>query len=215
MPTRKELVSRLCDPGLIAILRASNTEGMPEACAVLLEAGLSACEVTLTTQGALKFLREAKAKIPQLVLGCGSVLTVDHCRQAIAAGADFIVTPISRMEVIQEAHRSDRPVILGAFTPTEAQTAHEAGADLIKIFPADSVGPAYIRALLAPLPHLRLVPTGGVDQANVRAFFEAGGVAVGVGSSLVSPSILKEAKWSELTRRAKSLLLARHAAEEV
>jgi 2-dehydro-3-deoxyphosphogluconate aldolase/(4S)-4-hydroxy-2-oxoglutarate aldolase len=119
-----------------------------------------------------------------------------------------VVTPIAKPELVAAAHEADRPVMLGAYTPTEAQMAHEAGADFIKIFPADTLGPGYIKALRAPLPHLRLVPTGGVDLHNAAAFIQAGCAALGVGSSLVSTRLLKEANWAELTQLAREFVAA-------
>ena len=111
-----------------------------------------------------------------------------------------------RPEIASAAHAADRVVMLGAYTPTEAQLAYEAGADFIKIFPADGLGPAYIKALRAPLPHLRIVPTGGVDLNTAAAFLKAGCAALGVGSSLVSARILQESNWPELTRLARQFV---------
>src|SRR6185503_14318767 len=126
----------------------------------------------------------------------------ESCRAAIEAGAEFIVSPITRVEIVEAAHAAARPVMLGAYTPTEAQRAHEAGADFIKIFPADGLGAAYIKALRAPLPHLRIVPTGGVDLNTAADFIKAGCVALGLGSSLVSSKLLNDENWAELTRLA-------------
>ena len=142
------------------------------------------------------------------MIGVGTVLDADTCRAAIAAGAEFVVTPICRTELVAIAHAAGCPIMLGAYTPTEAQLAHEAGADFVKIFPADSLGPSYIKALRAPLPHLRIVPTGGVDVHNIAEFLKAGCAALGVGSALVSAKILQEADWPELTRRAGALVNA-------
>src|SRR5207245_10397011 len=114
----------------------------------------------------------------------------------------------TKVEMLHAAHAADRPVMPGAYTPTEAQAAHEAGADFIKIFPADKLGPAYIRALRAPLPHLRIVPTGGVDLKTAAEFLKAGCAALGIGSALVSTQILKEGNWPELTRRARDFVNA-------
>src|SRR5204863_3061916 len=118
-------------------------------------------------------------------------------------GADFIVTPITKPEIVEAAHQRNKPVMLGAYTPTEAQLAHEAGADFIKIFPADKLGPGYIKNIRAPLPHLRVVPTGGVDLQTAPEFLKAGCVALGVGSSLITPEIVRTGNWSELTRLAQ------------
>ena len=128
------------------------------------------------------------------------------CRDAIEAGAEFVVSPITRLEIIAVAHAAEKPVIIGAYTPTEAQAAHEAGADFIKIFPADKLGPSYIKALRAPLPHLKIVPTGGVDLNTSADFLNAGCAALGVGGSLLTADILKTNNWPELTRLAKAFV---------
>ncbi len=146
------------------------------------------------------------------LLGVGTVLEAQTCRAALQAGAQFVVTPICRTELVAIAHAANRPIMLGAYSPTEAQLAHDAGADFVKIFPADTLGPGYIKALRAPLPHLRLVPTGGVDLHNLANFLQAGCAAVGVGSSLVSAKILQEANWPELTRRAREFVESAMAA---
>jgi 2-dehydro-3-deoxyphosphogluconate aldolase / (4S)-4-hydroxy-2-oxoglutarate aldolase len=146
------------------------------------------------------------------LIGVGTVLDTYTCSRAIEAGAEFIVTPICRTEFVPLAHSAGCPIMLGAYTPTEAQLAHEAVADFVKLFPADSLGLGYIKTLRAPLPHLRLVLTGGVDLHNVAEFLKAGCAALGVGSSLVSAEILQEADWPELTRRAMAFVnAARHA----
>ena len=179
----------------------------------LLAGGILATEITMTTPNALAAIHEAREKIGhRSLVGVGTVLEANTCRAAIEAGADFIVTPICRTELVDIARSASRPIMLGAFTPTEAQLAYDAGADFIKIFPADAVGPSYIKALRAPLPHLRIVPTGGVDVHNVADFLRAGCAAVGVGSALVSPRILQESDWPELTERAKKFVAAARAA---
>ena len=162
-----------------------------------------ALEITLTVPDALTAIREVSERFgARAVVGAGTVLNAESCRAAIAAGAEFVVSPITKLEILEAAHAVDRPVMLGAYTPTEAQFAHEAGADFIKIFPADKLGPGYIKIIRAPLPHLRIVPTGGVDLQTAPEFLKAGCVALGVGSSLISAEILRTKNWSELTRLA-------------
>ncbi len=215
MRTLSEIVSLLINPGVVAIVRAQQSTQVVPLFESLLAGGVNATEITMTTPNALASIREACAKIGERsLIGVGTVVTPDDCRAAIDAGAEFIVTPICRPELVKIAHASGRPIMMGAYTPTEAQTAHEAGADFVKIFPADTLGPAYIKALRAPLPHLRLVPTGGVDAKNIGEFLNAGCAAVGVGSSLVSAKILLEANWSELTRRATELVGAARQARK-
>jgi len=209
MSAESEIVSRLINPGIIAVVRAQKAEQVLPLSEALLAGGVIAIEVTMTTPNAIEAIREARRKIGDRgLIGVGTVLDADTCQAALAAGAEFVVTPICRPEFVRIAHAAERPVMLGAYTPTEAQFAHEAGADFIKIFPTDGLGPGYIRALRAPLPHLRIVPTGGVDVHNVADFFKAGCAAVGVGSSLVSAKILQEANWAELTRRATEFVNA-------
>ncbi len=209
MRTKSEIISLLTNPGIIAIVRAQKSVPIVPLFEALLAGGLKAMEVTMTTPGALDALRQAREKLAdRAVIGVGTVVDANTCRAALDAGAEFIVTPICRTDLVAIAHAADRPIMLGAYTPTEAQTAHEAGADFIKIFPADTLGPGYIKALRAPLPHLRIVPTGGVDVHNVADFLKAGCTALGVGSALVSTRILQEANWAELTRRTTDFVAA-------
>ena len=209
MRTKSDIISLLTDPGIIAIVRTQQAAQVVPLFEALIAGGVRAIEITMTTPDALAAIREAREKLDQrAVVGVGTVLEADTCRAAISAGAEFIVTPICRTELVAVAHAAGCPIMLGAYTPTEAQLAHEADADFIKIFPADGLGSGYIKALRAPLPHLRIVPTGGVDVQNVAEFLKAGCVALGVGSALVSAKILQEADWPELTRRASALVNA-------
>jgi 2-dehydro-3-deoxyphosphogluconate aldolase/(4S)-4-hydroxy-2-oxoglutarate aldolase len=209
MRTKSAIISLLTEPGIIAIVRAQQPAQVLPLFEALIAGGVRAIEITMTTPNALAAIREARERIGErAVIGVGTVLEAETCRAAIAAGAEFVVTPICRTELVAVAHAAGCAIMLGAYTPTEAQLAHEAGADFIKIFPADNLGPGYIKALRAPLPHLRIVPTGGVDVQNVADFLKAGCAALGVGSSLVSAKILQEADWPELTRRANALVNA-------
>jgi 2-dehydro-3-deoxyphosphogluconate aldolase/(4S)-4-hydroxy-2-oxoglutarate aldolase len=209
MRNKAQVISLLTDPGIIAIIRTGKLEQVLPLFEALLAGGVVAIEITMTTPNALAGIREARARLGErAVVGVGTVLDAGTCRSAIEAGAEFVISPVCRPELVPIAHGANRPVMLGAYTPTEAQSAHEAGSDFIKIFPADRLGPAYIKALLAPLPHLRIVPTGGVDAGNVADFFNAGCAAVGVGSSLVTTPLIRESNWPELTRRARELVQA-------
>jgi 2-dehydro-3-deoxyphosphogluconate aldolase/(4S)-4-hydroxy-2-oxoglutarate aldolase len=204
-----ETIALLTNPGIIAVVRAQQSSQVLPLSEALMAGGVNVIEITMTTPNALAAIREAREKLGERALiGVGTVLDANTCRAAIAAGAEFVVTPICRTELIAIAHGARCPIMLGAYTPTEAQLAYEAGADFIKIFPADSLGPKYIKALRAPLPHLRIVPTGGVELANVADFLKAGCAALGVGGSLVSAKILQEANWPELTRRASAFVNA-------
>ena len=206
---KSEIIARLADPGIIAVVRAQKSEHVIPLSEALLAGGVIAIEITITTPNAIAAIRDARQKLGERALiGVGTILDADTCRSALQAGAEFVVTPVLRPEFVPIVHGAERPIMLGAYTPTEAQTAHEAGADFIKIFPADTLGPGYIKGIRAPLPHLRIVPTGGVDVHNVADFLKAGCAALGVGSSLVSAKILQDANWPELTRKAAEFVAA-------
>lgn len=207
--TRAEVVSLLTDPGVIAVVRTKSAEPVVPVAEALVAGGVMAVEITLTVPDALAAIRQARQTLgPRALVGVGSVLTARQAKEAIDAGAEFVVSPILRPELVAVAHEADRPVMLGAYTPTEAQAAHTAGADFVKIFPADRLGPGYIKALLAPLPHLRLVPTGGVDLTTIGAFLQAGCAAVGAGSSLVPADLVRGANWPALTELAGRFIAA-------
>jgi len=201
MTSRAEIISRLLDPGVIPVIRADDADHVMPACEALLAGGLIALEITMTTPNALGLIREASKRFgARAVIGVGTVMTPEMCLAAIEAGATFVVTPIMKPEIARVAQGAYRVCILGAFTPTEAQLAYEAGADFIKIFPAES--PRYVAAMLAPMPHLKIIPTSGVNLKTGPEYFALGCPLVGVGSSLVSSKILREQNWAELTRLA-------------
>jgi 2-dehydro-3-deoxyphosphogluconate aldolase/(4S)-4-hydroxy-2-oxoglutarate aldolase len=215
MRSKVEIISLLTNPGIIAVVRAQKPEQVIPLSEALVAGGVIAIEITMTTPNAITAIREASQKLgDRALIGVGTVLDTTTCQAAIDAGAEFVVGPICRTELVAVAHEANRPIMLGAYTPTEAQIAHEAGSDFIKIFPADTLGPKYIKALRAPLPHLKIVPTGGVDAGNVGEWFAAGCAAVGAGSSLVSAKILSDAAWPELTRLAGEFVKAAIAAKQ-
>lgn len=201
------------NPGVIAVVRAKSEAQVLPLTEALLAGGILAVEITMSTPNAISAIRAAHSRFgAQALIGVGTVLSTAVCQEALEAGAQFVVSPITRPELAALAGAANRPVMLGAYTPTEAQTAHEAGADYVKLFPADTLGPAYIKAIRAPLPHLRIVPTGGVDLETIDGFFKAGSAAVGAGSSLLSARILAEDDWAELTRQARKFVEAARAA---
>jgi 2-dehydro-3-deoxyphosphogluconate aldolase / (4S)-4-hydroxy-2-oxoglutarate aldolase len=193
-----ETLARLLDPGIIPVIRADSSEHIMAVCEALIAGGVTALEITMTTPNALACISEAARRFaPKAVTGAGSVTSLEMCRATIQAGARFVVTPIMRPEIVPVAQAAGCPVVLGALTPTEAQLAHEAGADFVKIFPAD--GPAFIKAIRGPLPHLKIIPTSGVTLHTAPEFLAVGCVALGIGSNLVSAKIIREQKWEELT----------------
>lgn len=213
MRTKSQVIEQLLNPGIIAVVRAQRADQVVPLAEALVAGGIIAVEITMTTPDAINAIRAASAQLGnRALIGVGTVLDEATCRAAITAGAQFVVSPICRCELVPLAHAAGKPIMLGSYTPTEAQLAHEAGADFIKIFPADGLGPNYIKALRAPLPHLKMVPTGGVDLNTIGEFFKAGCVAVGAGSSLISRAMLDKDDWLALTRTATAFVLAAKAA---
>lgn len=207
--TKPEIVQRIVELGIVAIIRADSSDQLVHAAEALLAGGVSVMEVTMTTPNALDVVAQVVAQFGrEILMGVGSVLDGDMAGEAIAAGAEFIVTPVTKPEVVRVAHRHDKPVACGAFTPTEALLAHESGADFVKIFPAELGGPGYLRSLLAPLPMLRIMPTGGVTPETAADFLDAGCAALGVGSALVSKDVLASGDWPKLTKRAIQIVRA-------
>ncbi|MSU04483.1 MAG: bifunctional 4-hydroxy-2-oxoglutarate aldolase/2-dehydro-3-deoxy-phosphogluconate aldolase [Pedosphaera sp.] len=209
MRSLAEIHAALLDPGLIAVVRTKRRDQVIPLTRALLSGGIRAIEITMTTPEAIAAIREACQLFGnEALIGVGTVLDAATAHAAMDAGAEFVVSPITKHEIAQAARARQRPVLLGALTPTEAQTAYEAGADYIKLFPAEGLRPSYIKALLAPLPHLKIIPTGGVDLANIMTFFEVGCSAVGLGSSLITPAILATDDWAALKERAQEMVRA-------
>jgi 2-dehydro-3-deoxyphosphogluconate aldolase/(4S)-4-hydroxy-2-oxoglutarate aldolase len=207
--TKDQIIAGLLTPGVVAIIRADNSEQLIDASRALIEGGVSGIEITMTTPNALQVISDLTKKFGDKVLaGVGSVLDVKTAEAAIAAGAEYVVTPVLRPDVIAYCRRVGKPIFSGSYSPTEAQTSHELGADFIKIFPADGLGPKYIQSIRGPLPHLKIVPTGGVDFNTAYDFIKAGCVAVAAGSTLVSKEILQKRDWSKLTELAGLFLAA-------
>ena len=204
MSEREKIVSEIEAEGLVAIVRVSRPELTLPLAKALVAGGVRAVELTMSIPNALEAVRTIDRELgDEILLGVGTVIDDDTCRAAIDAGAKYVISPITRPSLVAAAHALDRPVMLGAYTPTEAQTAHEAGSDFVKIFPADTLGPSYIKSLLAPLPHLKIVPTGGVNLDTMEAYLAAGSAALGTGSALLKKEIIAEENWGDLERLAK------------
>jgi 2-dehydro-3-deoxyphosphogluconate aldolase/(4S)-4-hydroxy-2-oxoglutarate aldolase len=195
------------DTGVIAIMRAQRADQLIAAADAIRAGGVRVIEVTMTTPGALDVIREAAARYGDAVLfGAGSVLDPETARAAILAGAGFIVAPTLKVEVAALCNRYSIPVMPGCFTPTEMLTAWEAGADMVKLFPAEIGGPALVKAIRAPLPQLEIVPVGGVDLTTAANFIRSGAAALGVGSSLINQALLDAGDMAELTCRAAAFI---------
>ena len=199
MNEREKISASIIDAGLVAIVRVHHPELALPIAKALVAGGIRAVELTMTIPNALDAIRTIDRELGnKILLGVGTVIDDDTCKAAIDAGAKYIISPITKPSLVENAHAMDRPVMLGAYTPSEAQAAYEAGSDFIKIFPADSLGPNYIKALLAPLTHLKIIPTGGVNLDTMESFLAAGSTALGIGSSLLKTNIINSENWSEL-----------------
>lgn len=201
---KSDALSKIKTERVVALIRADSSDGLLDCARALAAGGLTSIELTMTTPGAIRMLEKATAELPEFLFGLGTVLDAETARAGILAGARFIVTPAVRPEVVQIARRYGVPVLCGALTPTEIIQAWEAGADAVKVFPAEFFGPAYIKSVKAPLPHIELVPTGGVTSDNVGEFLKAGAMATAAGSSLVDAKALKERNWGAITAKARA-----------
>ena len=209
MSQRSTVAARIEDEGAIAILRLADPTRVPPVVAALREGGIRVIELTMTVPDALAVLRTLAASMPSdVVLGAGTVLDVATAREAITAGAKFVVSPVFRPTLIDECHRHDVVMMPGCYTPTEILEATDAGAALVKLFPATSLTPSFIRDVRAPLPRLKLVPTGGVTLRNAGEWLRAGAAAVGLGSGLVDPRAVVEGDFDAIADRATQLVAA-------
>ena len=210
---RHAIVERIEAVGLVAIIRANASTGLIETCRALAEGGVTVAEITMTTPGALDAIRAASEQLGErMLIGVGSVLDAETADRAIDAGAEFVVSPVFKPGVIDAAHGRGKPCFAGAFTPTEVLNAFEAGSDVVKVFPANHNGPKFFSDILAPMPHLKLTPTGGVDLDTIPAWFKAGARCVGVGSALVKKDLIANADWDGLTALARQFVDAVKAA---
>lgn len=190
-----------------AILRTDRAEAAGPAMEAAIRGGFRVCEFTMTVPGACELIREFAGR-EEIVVGAGTVLTVEEAGRAVDAGARFLVSPVTDEVVIREAARLGVAVMPGTHTPTEMLRAHHAGAPLQKLFPAPGIGPAYVKACLGPMPFLRLVPTSGVDAGNARAWLDAGAFAVGFVAPLFDPGDLERGDFDAIEERARELLRA-------
>lgn len=209
--SKAAILARLKSEKVIALIRADSSASLLDCARALSAGGLNCIELTMTTPGALELCAKVAKELPQVLLGLGTVLDADTARAGIAAGAKFIVTPAVRPAVIAVCRELNVPILSGALTPTEAYTAWELGADIIKVFPAEFFGPAYIKSLKAPFPQIEFMPTGGVTPETVGDFLKAGAFATAAGSALVAAAALKAGDWAAITARAKQFVAAANA----
>jgi 2-dehydro-3-deoxyphosphogluconate aldolase/(4S)-4-hydroxy-2-oxoglutarate aldolase len=196
-------LSRVLDAGIVAVVRSPDSSQLVEVCRALADGGVHVVEITMTVPDALDVVRAVrKALGDRVLLGAGTILDPETGRAALLAGAEYLVAPTLNLDVIRLCARYDKLVMPGCFTPTEILTAWEAGADIIKVFPADVVGPAFFRAMRGPLPQIRLMPTGGVDLNTAADFLRAGACCLGVGGQLVEPKAVAARDFERIRRLA-------------
>ncbi len=205
---KREVFNRMVSEGLIPVVRVSSAREAMDVADAIKEGGVSFIEITMSVQGAIDVIKELTQKYKdEIIMGAGTVLDTETGRAALLAGAQFIVSPTLNLDLIQLAHRYSAVVIPGAATPTEILTAWNAGADMVKVFPAGQLGgPEYLKALRGPLPQILLVPTGGVNLQNAGAFIKAGATALGVGGELVDKKAVKEKKFNVITDNTRAFL---------
>lgn len=197
-------LQKILDLGLVAVVRSPDSQQLVEVARALAEGGITVVEITMTVPNALDVVRQVRQVLGQRVLlGAGTILDPETARAALLAGAEFLVAPTLNLEVIRLCQRYDRLVMPGCLTPTEILAAWEAGADIIKVFPAEVVGPAFFKAMRGPLPQIRLMPTGGVDLTTAELFLQAGACCLGVGSQLVEPRAVAEGNFERIRDLAR------------
>lgn len=213
MLSRAETVAALEACGVVAVIRLKEAGVLRAVADALVEGGVLALEVTMTVPGAIELIAEIAPSLPaNVLLGAGTVLDAETALAAIEAGARYVVSPVFREEVLDTCHRFDVAAMPGCFTPTEILAAWDAGADVVKVFPATPLGPGYFRDLNGPFPDLRLMPTGGVSLANAGEWIRAGAVAIGVGTALVDAEAVAARRFGEITDRARQFVAAVAAA---
>ena len=199
--------------GVVAVIRLRDPGKLRAVVDALAEGGVRVLEVTMTVPGAIDLIRQLAPSLPQgFLLGAGTVTDADTARAVIDAGATFVVGPVFRRDVIAMCHERDVPALPGCFSPTEILDAHEAGADIVKVFPATMLGPQFIRDVRAPMPQLKLMPTGGVTLDNAGDWIRAGAVAVGVGSALVDAAAIASGQFGVIAANARRVLASVNAA---
>jgi 2-dehydro-3-deoxyphosphogluconate aldolase / (4S)-4-hydroxy-2-oxoglutarate aldolase len=197
--SRDSTLQRIINGGIVAVVRSETSAALVKVVQSLAVGGVTAAEVTFTVPDAVDVIRQIRRDVGDaVVLGAGTVLDPETARAAILAGAEYIVAPTLNLDVIRLCRRYDKVVMPGAFTPTEVLTAWENGADVVKIFPADVGGPAYLKALRGPLPQIRLMPTGGVDLSTAESFLKAGACCLGVGGALVDPNAIAKGDFARI-----------------
>ena len=204
--SKTEVIARIISGGVIPVIRASSQEEALAVVAAIAAGGVTTIEVTMTVPDAVETIAKL-SNLDDLLIGAGSVLDPETARECISAGAQFIVSPATNFDTIQYCNETEIVVMPGALTPTEIVNAWDAGADFVKVFPADSMGGAkYLKSLKAPLPQIKLIPTGGVNQQTAADFIKAGAEAIGVGADLVDLKAVRDGRSDDITAAARKYL---------
>jgi len=204
---RQLIIEEILKRKAVAVLRIKEPEKLKKVIEALADGGITIAEITMTVPNAIQLIEKMSNELDKnIMVGVGSVLNQQVAEDAIKAGAKYVVSPIFKKEIIETAHKYDVPAMPGCFTPTEIQTAYESGADIIKVFPADVLGMAFFKGILAPMPHLKLMPTGGVTLTNAGEWLKAGACAVGIGSALLDKEAIQNEKYEKLTENAKLVM---------
>jgi 2-dehydro-3-deoxyphosphogluconate aldolase/(4S)-4-hydroxy-2-oxoglutarate aldolase len=204
---RQAIVAEVERCGVVAIIRMKDPGKVAGVVDALLAGGVRVLEVTMTVPGAIELIRGLAASLPkELILGAGTVVDADTAERVIDAGAAFLVSPVMRLPVIEAAARRGVPVMPGCFSPTEILAAWEAGADIVKVFPATALGPGFLKDVHGPMPQVKLMPTGGVSVDNCGEWIKAGAVAVGVGSSLLDSAAIASGEYARITDNARRMI---------
>ncbi len=192
---KAEIIAKINSNVIVPVLRADSAKEAVEIAEAIIAGGIKSIEVTMTVPNALKVIKDLSEKFDdETLIGAGTVLDVETAEKCLEAGATFVVTPCLIVEVIEFCNRVNVPILAGSFTPTEVFTAWKAGADVVKIFPASLGGADYLKALKAPFPQIKMMPTGGVSLKNAESFLKAGVFALGIGGELVNPKAINKAE---------------------
>ena len=204
---RSDIVRQIEELGVVAVIRLRDAGKLRAVVDALMAGGIKALEVTMTVPGAVDLIRGLAPTLPEgFLLGAGTVLNASIAHAVIGAGAQFVISPVFRREVIAACHEHDVPAMPGCFTPTEILEAHDAGADIVKVFPATTLGPQYIKDVRAPLPQVKLMPTGGVSPENAGDWIRAGAVAVAAGSQVLDAKAIESGRFEVITERARRIV---------
>ncbi len=204
---REDVLARILDSGVIAVIRMKDTDRLLKVIEAVRRGGVKCIEITMTVPGAVEIIRQLSTVVPpDVVIGAGTVVDEATAEQVIDAGAQFVVGPVLNLGVVALCRQRGVAVMPGCYTPTEILTVWSAGADIIKVFPATSLGPKYFKDLRGPFPDIRLMPTGGVTIENVGEWIEAGACAVGIGSDLLDKKAIEDERYEVLTERAARMV---------